>query len=133
MIATDLGSRISLAASSADIGVVSGARGPFKFSRNLIRSPDVGLVLWYQLPTRMFPREPAPELWPDLAIDVFRKGNTAKEMQRKLKEYFLAGTRLVWFVDPEPRTVEAFTAPDLSTLLHQSPPPTAPATPPPSP
>jgi Uma2 family endonuclease len=37
-------------------------------------------------------------------------------MKRKLKEYFLAGVRRVWFVDPARRTVQVFTAPDQSTV-----------------
>jgi Uma2 family endonuclease len=40
-------------------------------------------------------------------------------MQRKLKEYFLAGVTLVWFVDPSKRTVEVFTAPDASTVFTE--------------
>jgi len=37
-------------------------------------------------------------------------------MDRKLKDYFLAGVKLVWFVDPAKRTVRVCTAPDESTL-----------------
>jgi Uma2 family endonuclease len=35
-------------------------------------------------------------------------------MQRKLKEYFLAGVRVVWFVNRNDRTVTVYTAPDIS-------------------
>ncbi len=41
-------------------------------------------------------------------------------MERKLKEYFLAGVRLVWFVDPRARTVQTFTAPDEVTTLTEA-------------
>jgi Uma2 family endonuclease len=41
-------------------------------------------------------------------------------MERKLREYFQAGVRLVWYVDPEARTVEIFTAVDWSTMLDES-------------
>ena len=40
------------------------------------------------------------------------EGNTAAEMNRKRHEYFTAGVRLAWFVDPVARTVEVYTAPD---------------------
>ena len=33
-------------------------------------------------------------------------------MERKLREYFLAGVRLVWMIDPSKRTAEVYTAPD---------------------
>ena len=38
--------------------------------------------------------------------------NTPEEMERKLREYFLAGVRLVWMIDPRQRTVEVYTAPE---------------------
>ena len=39
-------------------------------------------------------------------------------MARKRQEYFAAGVQLVWLVDPEARTVEVFTAPEQSAVLH---------------
>ena len=30
-------------------------------------------------------------------------------MERKLREYFLAGVRLVWIIDPEERSVTVYT------------------------
>jgi len=36
---------------------------------------------------------------------------------RPLAEYFEAGVRLVWMVDPRKRTVRAYTAPDQSVLI----------------
>ena len=38
-------------------------------------------------------------------------------MARKRREYFQAGTRLVWEVDPVSRTVTVFHSPDEFTLL----------------
>jgi Uma2 family endonuclease len=40
-------------------------------------------------------------------------------MERKLKEYFLCGVRLVWFVDPAKRTVVVYTSPDRSETLAE--------------
>ena len=40
-------------------------------------------------------------------------------MGRKLVEYFHAGVRLVWYVDPKKRTVRVYTAPDKSALLRE--------------
>ena len=31
-------------------------------------------------------------------------------MDRKLEDYFEAGVRLLWYIDPDPRTAQAFTA-----------------------
>ena len=54
-----------------------------------------------------------------IAVEVLSEGNTPKEMARKLKEYFLAGVLLVWFVEPTQRTVTVYTAPDRSTVLTE--------------
>ena len=58
-----------------------------------------------------------PDARADLVVEVLSKGNTRKEMARKLREYFKAGVRLVWYVDPSKRTVRVYTAVDRSTLL----------------
>jgi Uma2 family endonuclease len=41
-------------------------------------------------------------------------------MDGKLDDYFSAGVRLVWFVEPRKKTVEVFTAKDISTLLDEN-------------
>ncbi len=41
-------------------------------------------------------------------------------MERKLREYFDAGTQLVWFVDLRSRTVTVYTSPDQITVLDES-------------
>jgi Uma2 family endonuclease len=60
-----------------------------------------------------------PDLAPDLAIEVLSKHNTKAEMRRKLKEYFLTGVELVWFVDPARRTVQVYTSPDESHTVRE--------------
>jgi Uma2 family endonuclease len=52
-------------------------------------------------------------------VEVLSKGNTRQEMARKLKEYFLAGVLLVWYVDPKRRTVTVYTAPDQSVVRSE--------------
>jgi Uma2 family endonuclease len=41
-------------------------------------------------------------------------------MARKRQEYFSAGVQVVWQVDPRIHTVEVCTAPDQSTVLHET-------------
>jgi Uma2 family endonuclease len=102
-----------------DLGDVGGADATMRLMPKLVRIPDVSFVRWEKLPNRERFAEPIPDLVPDLAIEVRSKGNTAGEMKRKLKDYFLAGVSLVWLVDPERRTVEVFTAPDASTVFTE--------------
>ncbi len=102
-----------------DLGNVTPGDGGLRLLGKLVRLPDVSFVRWERLPNRQVPREPIPNVAPNLAVEVLSKGNTKEEMERKLKEYFLADVELVWFVDLKRRTVEVFTAPDVSQTYHE--------------
>jgi Uma2 family endonuclease len=102
-----------------DLGDLVGPDATMRLMPQLVRMPDVSFVSWDKLPGRQRPSEAVPDLVPDLAIEVLSESNTPAEMARKLKEYFLAGVRLVWFVDPDRRTVEVFTAPDAGTVFTE--------------
>jgi Uma2 family endonuclease len=47
---------------------------------------------------------------PELVVNFSRPGNTPGEMTRKRGEYFRAGVRLVWEIDPRARTVRVYTS-----------------------
>ncbi len=91
-----------------DLGIVAGEGGALRFSPRLVYIPDVSFVNWNRLPGRVLPTKPIPDLIPDLAIEVLSKGNTKKEMARKLQDYFTSGVRLVRYVGPRTRTVEDY-------------------------
>jgi Uma2 family endonuclease len=97
-----------------NLGMILGEAGTIKLLGKLVRIPDLSFTRWERLPNRKVPNEPIPDLAPDLAVEVLSKGNTKREMQRKLKEYFLSGVRLVWFVNQEDRAVRVHTSPDRS-------------------
>jgi Uma2 family endonuclease len=118
-LALQIGRLLGHFADEHDLGVVAGADATSRILPGLVRIPDVAFVCWDRLPGRTLPKEPIPDLVPDLAVEVLSEGNTPAEMKRKLKEYFLAGVRLVWFVNPGQRTVEVFTAPDASTVFSE--------------
>jgi Uma2 family endonuclease len=102
------------------LNVVAGADGPFRLASGLVRIPDVSFIAWDRFPNRVIPEELIPHLAPDLAVEVLSKGNTKREMIRKLREYFVAGTRLVWLVDPRTRTASVYTSPKDVTLLTEA-------------
>jgi len=95
-----------------DMGIVLGADATTALGPGLVRLPDVSFVSRRRLPGGKIPREPIPDLAPDLAIEVISQGNTPQEMERKLREYFEAGVKLVWYVYPQIRTVRVYTAPE---------------------
>jgi Uma2 family endonuclease len=102
------------------LGIVTGADGTLRLMPGLVRIPDVAFVSWDRLPHRKRPKGPIPDLVPDLAVEVLSKSNTAREMRRKLSEYFVAGVRLVWYIDAKARTVRVYTGPRESVLLKES-------------
>jgi Uma2 family endonuclease len=100
-----------------NLGIVLGADGTLKILPRQVRIPDVCFIRWERFPDGKLPKVPIPPVAPDLAVEVLSAGNTESEMERKLREYFEAGTELVWYVDPASRSVTVYTAPDRSTVL----------------
>jgi len=94
-----------------NLGLVTGADGMMGLFPGLVRIPDVAFASWERFPDGRVPDEPIPALAPDLAVEVLSRSNTKREMQVKREEYFAAGVRLVWIVDPAARTVAAYSSP----------------------
>lgn len=111
MIAMLLGRLLGNFVAERDLGVVLGPDGALQVLPDQVRIPDVCFLSWARFPDRQLPAEPIPELAPDLAVDVLSAGNTPREMERKLHDYFEAGVRLVWYIHPETRTAQVFTSP----------------------
>lgn len=103
-----------------DLGILTLPDGTLRLMPGLVRMPDVAFISWNQLPNRKYPNEPIASLFPELAVEVLSESNTRGEMARKLKEYFLSGTQLVWMVDPIQRSVDVYVAPDRFTRLEES-------------
>ncbi len=101
------------------LGYLLGPDGAVRLMPGLVRIPDISFIAWNQLPKRERPTDPIAGLAPALAVEVLSKGNTRKEMDRKVREYFQSGVRLVWLVAMTTRTVQVFTAPDKSTTLAE--------------
>jgi Uma2 family endonuclease len=69
--------------------------------------PDLAFVSWRYFPNKKkdvakYPVLPFP---PDLAVEVLSKKNTKKEIEQKRVEYFEAGVKLMWVVDPKKQSV----------------------------
>jgi Uma2 family endonuclease len=94
-----------------NLGLVTAPDGTVRLWAGRVRIPDVAFFSWERMPGRRRPREPIPTLAPDLAIEVLSLSNTAAEMRLKRDDYFAAGVRLVWEIDPEPRSVQVYTRP----------------------
>jgi Uma2 family endonuclease len=91
-----------------DLGIVLGEAGTLRILGDQIRVPDVAFLSWRHFPNRLLPAEPIPSLSPDLAVEILSEGNTKREMERKLDDYFTAGVKLVWFIDPASRSATVY-------------------------
>ncbi|HET6249059.1 MAG TPA: Uma2 family endonuclease [Tepidisphaeraceae bacterium] len=97
------------------LGAVSGADSTLRMaSTGRIRLPDVCFFSLCRLPKTA---EAVPTLSPDLAVEVLSAGNTASEMERKLREYFASGTQLTWIIDPVSRVVAIYHRPGEPTRV----------------
>jgi Uma2 family endonuclease len=112
-----LGAKLVNYLSAHDLGKVLGADGMVRLFPGLVRIPDVAFITWKNFPRSKRKRGEIPLVAPDLVVEILSKGNTPREMKRKLEEYFRAGVRLVWYVDPNRRTVRVYRASDQSVLL----------------
>jgi Uma2 family endonuclease len=101
------------------LGIALPGDGLLRLFPGRVRAPDVSFISWKRMPNRELPREAIASLAPELAVEILSENNTEAEMRQKLEEYFQAGGKLVWFVDPEARTVRVYTSPRRSVLLTE--------------
>src|SRR5262245_56735409 len=94
-----------------DLGLVTAPDGMMRLAAGLVRIPDVSYFSWSRFSERRITIDPIPDFAPDLAIEVLSAGNSRREMERKLAEYFAAGVRLAWLIDPATQTAEVYTSP----------------------
>ena len=119
MLAVEFGVRLSLFAKPRRLGRVLGADGMLRLAPSLIRIPDVSFIVMDKFPGGRFPAGAIASLAPDLAVEVLSSSNTAEEMADKLQDYFAAGVRLVWYVDPVAHSIDVFTAADQKRTVRE--------------
>ena len=69
-----------------------------------VRAPDV-LFLSHERNARRTRRDGFLEVAPDLVVEILSPTDRPEAVRRKLVEYFAAGVRLAWVIDPASRTV----------------------------
>jgi len=67
-----------------------------------VRGPDVSFVSLARLPPEQIPEQFIPGA-PDLAVEILSPSSRWSEVEEKIADYFAAGARLVWVVDPGER------------------------------
>jgi Uma2 family endonuclease len=120
LIAGQLVTLLNLYLANNKLGLAFTTDGMMQIMPDQIRIPDAAFVSWQSLEGSGFPEEAAPLMAPDLAVEVISPGNTQREMERKLEEYFEAGVRLVWYVEPREKKVTVYTRPDVAVVLGEA-------------
>ncbi len=100
-------------------GIVLCAAGMIRTEEIQVRMPDVAYISWDHFPGRLLPPGQILDLRPDLAVEILSPNNTRAELDRKRREYFDGGTKLVWQVYPTTRRVRVCTAVDEFTELGE--------------
>jgi Uma2 family endonuclease len=95
-----------------NLGIILGEAGTLRILPGQVRIPDVSFISWKKFPGGKLPRVQIPSVAPDLAVEVLSPGNTEGELRRKLQDYFSAGVRLVWYIEPASRSAKVYTSPD---------------------
>jgi len=101
------------------LGVVF-APTAFQLARDpdTVRGPDVSFVRADRLPPDGMGARYL-ELGPDLAVEVLSPSNRPGEMRERMDDYFAAGGRAVWIVDPRRRTVTVHTPGEAPRVLQE--------------
>ena len=93
-----------------DSGVIV-ERGP-----DVVRGPDIAFVAADRLPPDWDPSGYLP-FGPDLVVEVASPSDEKHEIEKRIAQLFAVGTRLIWYLDPETRTITA-RRPDGSSRVY---------------
>lgn len=106
-----LASLISNHVHAGDLGVVLGEAGFIRLAIDQVRAPDATFIPWSEFPGGEVPEDEA--FWsvaPGLIVEVLSPGNTTAEIDRKLAEFFKAGCKLAWVIDPRAKAAKVYTS-----------------------
>ena len=118
VVTARIGHLIQEFALAHDLGVCCGAETGFILQRNpdVVRAPDAAFVASGRIPETGVPAGYWP-FAPDLAVEVVSPSDRLADVHVKIAEYFAAGTRLVWLVEPETRMVHVYRSPQNVEVL----------------
>jgi Uma2 family endonuclease len=112
-----LGQRLFEHVAARGLGVVvSDAGFTLSAAPPTVRGPDLAVVLKTRLPS------PLPVKFfdgpPDLAVEVLSPDDRPSDIAAKVADYLRAGTRGVWVVDPDARSITVHTRADVTVFAR---------------
>ncbi|QJW96511.1 Uma2 family endonuclease [Frigoriglobus tundricola] len=117
IVAAELVALLGTFVTRYELGYFTGADDLVELMPKVVRGPDVSFTSWVQRPERTADTNAISKVIPSLVVEVLSEKNSRGEITRKLKDYFFAGVRLAWVIDPRKRTAEAYAAPDEAVAI----------------
>jgi Uma2 family endonuclease len=93
------------------VGEVLISENVYALSASTRRSPDLAVILGNR--REELRNAKVITIIPEIAAEVLSDIDTPRMILRKLGQYFTAGVKEVWLIDPETRTVDVLTGPVL--------------------
>jgi len=98
---------------SNKLGLVYASDTGFRLTDDTVRAPDVSFVRQ----SRIQGGDGYYQGAPDLAVEIYSPSDRVRQLMRKVKQYFAAGTHTIWIVYPETREVQILEATGTDRLL----------------
>ncbi len=119
--AIKIGARLSAHVERRGLGEVFAAETGFILARDpdTVRAPDVAFVANDRLPPGGLPHG-FMESAPDLAVEVVSPGDSEGYTLAKAGQWLQYGSRLVWIIYPETRTVAIYKSPNDIQVLTEA-------------
>ena len=111
ILSVQVGSAVSTYLHEHDLGPAFSASAMYRLRPGLVRIPDFSYISWDRLPRGKVPDVEIARFVPELVVELPRPSNTPEEMNRKIREWFEAGVRLVWLVRYPDRTAVEYRSP----------------------
>jgi Uma2 family endonuclease len=105
-VGMELATRLRTYVRTHHLGRVLGPDGGYLLFTNpdTVRAPDVSFVATGRIPPGPLTQKYFPGV-PDLAVEILSPNDRPGDLKQKIDEYFRAGVRLVWVIDPTVQTV----------------------------
>lgn len=120
-IAMEIGRLLSNYVRENGLGVVCAAETGIIISRepDTVRAPDAMFISNERLSEQFEPDFFLP-FAPDLAVEVISPSDRWAEIEEKLDEYFRAGVRLAWVIEPKTKKIHVYKSPTEVRILSET-------------
>ena len=90
------------------LGKIYGSSAGYRLKHDTVREPDISFVRTDRIAS--ITRKGFANGAPDLAVEIISPSDSIRQLMRKVKQYFAAGTHTVWIVYPDDEEVQVLEA-----------------------